>query len=133
MNAATQARTAVKESLPEAFEKLKATVIRPVFETVGNGLKARAYGFTIFEEPNGPISLHIMPPGVNTTIRRDDWFPTFTLFVATYSGTVGIQGRNLRPNSEPSSGSRGDYKPESLSREVVTKELEKFIGEISNW
>lgn len=129
----TQRATAVREALPEAFERLKATVIRPVFEAVGRGLKARAHEFSISEESGGPISMHIMPPGVNRTIRRDDWFPTFTLFAATYSGTVGIHGRNMRPNSEPSSGSRGDYKPDLLSREAVEKELAKFIGEISNW
>lgn len=133
MNAATQQKTAVNEALPEAFERLKATVIRPVFESAGTDLKARAHDFSISEEPGSQISMHIMPPGVNKTIRRDDWFPTFTLFAATYSGTIGIQGRNMRPNSEPSSGSRGDYKPELLGREVVEKELAKFISEISNW
>jgi hypothetical protein len=133
MSTATQQKTAVKEALPEAFERLKATVIRPVFESAGNDLKTRAHDFSISEEPGSQISMHIMPPGVNKTIRRDDWFPTFTLFAATYSGTIGIQGRNMRPNSEPSSGSRGDYKPELLGREVVEKELAKFISEISNW
>jgi len=133
MNRATQQKAPVQEPLPEAFERLKATVIRPVFESVGNALKARAHEFTISEEPGGQISIHIMPPGVNRTIRRDDWFPTFSLFAATYSGTVGIHGRNMRPNSEASSGSRGDYKPELLSAQIVEKELNKFIGEIANW
>jgi hypothetical protein len=123
----------VTEALPEAFERLKATVIRPVFESVGSAMKARAHDFSISEEPGGQISIHIMPPGVNRTIRRDDWFPTFSLFAASYSGTIGMHGRNMRPNSEPSSGSRGDYKPELLSREIVEKGLNKFIGEISNW
>lgn len=134
MNVSSKPKAAVvTEGLPEAFERLKTTVIRPVFETVGRAMKARAHDFSISEEPGGQIAIHIMPPGVNRTIRRDDWFPTFTLFAATYSGTVGIQGRNMRPNSEPSSGSRGDYKPELLNREAVETELAKFIGEISNW
>jgi len=133
VNTATQQKAGVKEALPEAFERLKTTVIRPTFESVGNTLKARAHEFSISEDPGGRISMHIMPPGVNKTIRRDDWFPTFTFFVATYSGTIGIQGRNMRPNAEASSGSRGDYKPELLSTQVVEKELNKFIGEISNW
>ena len=124
---------AVTEAFPEAFERLKVTVIRPVFDSVGNAMKARAHEFSISEEPGGQISMHIMPPGVNRTIRRDDWFPTFSLFAATYSGTIGMHGRNLRPNSEPSSGSRGDYKPALLSKEIVEKELMKFIGEIANW
>lgn len=134
MTVSTQQKPAIaKEGLPEAFERLKTTVIRPVFESVGNGLKARAHEFTISEEPGGQISIHIMPPGVNKTIRRDDWFPTFSLFAASYSNTIGMHGRNMRPNSEPSSGSRGDYKPELLSREIVEQGLTKFIGEISNW
>lgn len=134
MNVSTQAKAAtVSEGFPEAFERLKATVIRPVFESVGNGLKVRAHDFSIAEEPGGQISIHIIPPGVNRAIRRDDWFPTFSLFAASYSGTIGMHGRNMKPNSEPSSGSRGDYKPALLSREVVEKELAKFIGEIANW
>ena len=46
---------------------------------------------------------------------------------------IGIHGRDMRPNSEPSSGSRGDYKPALISQEIVERELTKFIGEISNW
>lgn len=133
MNTATLQRTTVKEALPDAFERLKATVIRPAFESIGNSMKTRAYENSISEEAGGQISIHLMPPGVNRTIRRDDWFPTFSMFVATYSGTIGIQGRNMRPNSEPSSGSRGDYKADQLDRETVEKELTKFIGEIANW
>ncbi|MBI3041251.1 MAG: hypothetical protein HYY78_00285 [Betaproteobacteria bacterium] len=47
--------------------------------------------------------------------------------------TVGLHGRNMRPNSESTSGSRGDYKPAQVSNEIVEKELMKFIGEIANW
>jgi hypothetical protein len=134
MSVSTQPKVAaVTEGFPEAFERLKGTVIRPVFDSVGNAMKARAHEFSISEEEGGQISMHIMPPGVNRTIRRDDWFPTFSMFAATYSGTIGMHGRNMRPNSEPSSGSRGDYKPALLSKEIVEKELMKFIGEIANW
>lgn len=134
MNESTPGKTVTAtESFPEAFERLKVTVIRPVFESVGNAMKARAHDFSISEEAGGQISIHVMPPGVNRTIRRDDWFPTFSLFAASYSGTIGIHGRNMRPNSEPSSGSRGDYKPALISKEIVERELTKFIGEIFNW
>jgi len=44
-----------------------------------------------------------------------------------------LHGRNARRNSESASGPRGDYEPAQLSKEVVEKELMKFVGEIANW
>lgn len=116
-----------------SFERLKTSVIRPVFETVGNGLKERGHEINISEEPGGKISIHIVPAGANKSIHRYDWFPTLSFFGAPYQGTVGLHGRNMRPNSEVSSGSRGDYTLARVSKEIVEKELMKFIGEIGNW
>lgn len=115
------------------FEKLKRSVIRPVFETIGNGLKERGHEINISEEPGGKISIHIVPAGAKKSIHRYDWFPTLSFFGAPYQGTVGLQGRNMRPNSEVSSGSRGDFPLALVSKEIVEKELIKFIGEIGNW
>jgi hypothetical protein len=121
-----------KDVFPGDFEKLKLAVIRPVFETIGNGLKERGHEFNISEEPGGKISIHIVPAGVNKSIHPYDWFPTFSFFAAD-AKTVGLHGRNMRPNSEASSGSRGDYKLVLVGKQIVEKELMKFIGEIANW
>lgn len=123
----------VEDDFPGDFARLKLSVIRPTFEAVGNMLKERGNEFNISEEPGGKISIHIVPAGVNKSIHPYDWFPTFSIFGAPYTKTVGLHGRNMRPNSEPVSGSRGDYKPAQISRELLEKELMKFIGEIASW
>ena len=122
-----------KDDFPGDFESLKLSVIRPAFEAVGNAMKARGHEFNISEEPGGKISFHLVPAGVNKSIHPYDWFPTFSIFGAPYSKTVGLHGRNMRPNSEPTSGSRGDYPPAQLSREILEKELMRFVGEIASW
>ena len=120
-------------SFPAEFARLRASVIRPVFEAVGNTLKERGDEFTVSEEEDRRISIHIVPAGAKKSIHPNDWFPTLTFFGAPIACTIGIQGRNMRPNSEVSSGSRGIYSPAQINKELVEKELMKFIGEIGNW
>lgn len=122
-----------EDDFPGDFARLKLSVIRPKFEAIGRMLKEGGHDFNISEEPGGKISIHIVPPGVNKSIHPYDWFPTFSFFGAPFPKTVGLHGRNMRPNSEPSSGSRGDYKPAQISSDLVEKELMKFVGEIANW
>ncbi|MGH8622935.1 MAG: hypothetical protein ACRET3_12415 [Burkholderiales bacterium] len=115
------------------FARLKLQIIRPVFESVGDRMKERGHAFNITEEPGGRISIHIVPPGANQTIHPYDWFPTFSLYGAPFTRRIGVHGRNARPNSSGSTGERGDYPLAQVSRDVVEKELMKFIGEIANW
>jgi hypothetical protein len=122
-----------KDDFPGDFEKLKLSVIRPAFETIGNGLKERGHEFNISEDPGGKISIHIVPAGVNKSIHPYDWFPTLSFFGAPFTRTIGLHGRNARRNSESSSGPRGDYKLSQVNRDIVEKELMKFVGEIANW
>lgn len=115
------------------FEHLKLNVVRPAFEAAGARLAERGFKFNITEEPGGKISIHLVPAGAKQSIHPFDWFPTFSLFGAPFDKTVGVHGRNMRPNSEASSGNRGDYKLPQVSKEMVDKELMKFVGEIANW
>jgi len=121
------------DDFPGDFAKLKLSVIRPAFEAVGNGLKARGHEFNISEEPGGKISIHIVPAGAKKSIHPYDWFPTLSFVGAPFTRTIGLLGRNARRNSESSSGPRGDYKPAQVNKEIVEKELMKFVGEIANW
>lgn len=121
------------DDFPGDFAKLKLTVIRPVFETVGNTLKERGHEFNISEEPGGKISIHIVPAGVSKSIHPYNWFPTLSVFGAPYTKTVGLHGINARRNSESGTGQRGDYKLAQVNKDIVEKELMKFIGEIANW
>ncbi|MGH8642842.1 MAG: hypothetical protein ACRET6_14100 [Burkholderiales bacterium] len=126
-------RSPGEDNFPAAFAHLKLAVIRPVFENVGSRMKERGHAFNISEEPGGKISIHIVPPGANQAIHPYDWFPTFSFYGAPFTRTIGVHGRNMRPNSSGSSGERGDYRVAAVSKEVVEKELMKFIGEIANW
>lgn len=121
------------DDFPGEFAALKLRIIRPTFEKIGALLTERGHDVSVSEEPNGKISIHIVPAGVSRSIHAYDWFPTLTFFGVPYSKTVGLQGCNARRNSEGSSGSRGDYKPAQVSAELVEKELMRFIGEIANW
>jgi len=125
--------TPVGKDFAGDFARLKLTVIRPVFETVGNTLKERGHEFNISEEPGGKISIHIVPAGVSKSGRPYTWFPTLSFFGAPFTKTVGLHGINARRNSEGGSGQRGDYKLAQVNREIVEKELMKFVGEIANW
>lgn len=124
---------AAEDSFPGDFAKLKLSVIRPVFENVGNQMKARGHDFNISEEPGGKISIHIVPTGVNKSIHPYDWFPTLSFFGAPFTRTIGLHGRNARRNSSGGSGQRGDFALSQVSKELVEKELTTFIGEIANW
>src|SRR4029078_3665194 len=115
------------------FAALKLSVIRPAFENIGNRMKALGHEFNISEEPGGKISIHIVPAGVNKSIHPYDWFPTLSFFCAPFTKTIGLHGRNMRPNSEGSSGNRGDFTLAQVTRDLVEAELMKFIGEIANW
>jgi hypothetical protein len=124
---------AAEDTFPGDFAQLKLSVIRPVFENVGNQMKARGHEFNISEEPGGKISIHIVPMGVNKSIHPYDWFPTLSFFGAPFTKTIGLHGRNARRNSSGGSGQRGDYRLSQVSKEFVEKELTTFIGEIANW
>ena len=124
---------AAADDFPGDFAKLKLQIIRPVFESIGNRVKERGHAFNISEEPGRRISIHIVPPGANQSIHPYDWFPTFSLYGAPHTRRIGVHGRNTRPNSSGSTGERGDYPVAKVSKDVVEKELMKFIGEIANW
>lgn len=122
-----------EDPFPGDFAQLKLSVIRPAFESIGNMLKERGHEFAISEEPGGKISIHIVPAGVKKSIHPYDWFPTLSFFGAPFTRTIGLHGRNARRNSESASGPRGEYKPSQVNKEMVEKEVMRFVGEIANW
>ena len=134
--AATDAKLPGKgavDDFPGDFAKLKLSVIRPAFETIGNRLKERGHEINISEDAGGRISIHIVPAGANKSIHPYDWFPTLSFTAAPFTRTIGLHGRNARRNSDSAYGPRGDYKPSQVNGEVVEKELMKFVAEIANW
>jgi hypothetical protein len=124
---------ATVDDFPGDFAKMKLSVIRPAFENVGNMLKERGHEINISEDAGGKISIHIVPAGVKKSIHPYDWFPTLSFTAAPFSRTIGLHGRNARRNSDSASGPRGDYRLAQVNKEIVEKELMKFVGEIANW
>jgi hypothetical protein len=127
-----QSKAAV-DDFPGDFAKLKLSVIRPAFENIGNILKERGHEINISEDAGGKISIHIVPAGAKKSIHPYDWFPTLSFTAAPFTRTIGLHGRNARRNSDSASGPRGDYRPSQVNKEIVEKELMKFVGEIANW
>jgi hypothetical protein len=121
------------DDFPGDFARLKQSVIRPVFESIGGMLEARGHEVSISEETGGKISIHIVPAGVGKSIHPYEWFPTFSVFGAPFRKTVGFHACNMRPHSEAASGPRGDYSPAQVDREMLVRALMKFIDEIANW
>lgn len=121
------------DDFPGDFTRVKDSVIRPALEGIAITLQERGDDINISEDEHGKISIHIVPAGVNKSIHAYDWFPTFSFLGAPSTKTITLQGRNARRNSEGSPSSRGDYKPGQISKEIVEKELKKFVGEIANW
>ena len=135
-NAATGGKPlsrAAVDDFPGDFAKLKLSVIRPAFETVGNMLKERGHEINISEDAGGKISIHIVPAGVKKSLHPYDWYPTLSFFGAPFTRTIGLHGRNARRNSDSASGPRGEYRPSQVNKEIVEKELMKFVAEIANW
>jgi hypothetical protein len=124
---------AAADDFPGDFAKLKLSVIRPAFETIGKMLTERGHEINVSEDAGGKISIHIVPAGAKKSIHPYDWFPTLSFIGAPFTRTIGVHGRNARRNSESASGPRGDYKPSQVNKQFVEKELMKFVGEIANW
>jgi hypothetical protein len=129
----TPARAPGADDFPGDFTRVKQSVIRPALENIATTLIERGDDINISEDAHGMISIHIVPAGVNKSIHAYDWFPTFSFLGAPSTKTITLQGRNARRNSEGAPASRGDYKPGQINKEIVEKEVKKFIGEIANW
>ena len=124
---------AVEASFADGFAKLKLRVIRPAFEALATWLRERGSEVDISEEPDGNISMRIVPVGVDKSTRSHDRFPTFSVLGSSLAGTVGLQARNMRPDSAAASGSRSVYTLAQISNPVLEAELMKFVDEIGSW
>jgi hypothetical protein len=123
----------VEDSFAGDFAKLKLRIIRPAFDALADWLKARGNEVEISEEPDGNISMHIVPAGIDKSTRSHDRFPTFSVFGSSFTRTVGLQARNMRPDSAAASGSRSVHTLAQISNPMLEAELMKFVDEIGKW
>ena len=125
--------SAVEDSFAGDFTRLKLKVVRPAFDALADWLKARGNEVEISESPEGNISMHIVPAGVDKSTRPHDRFPTFSVLGSSFNRTVGLQARNMRPDSAAASGSSSVYTLAQISNPVLEAELMKFVDEIGKW
>ena len=124
---------AVEDSFPGDFARLKLRVVRPAFDALADWLKARGNEVEISEGPDGNISMHIVPTGADKSTRPRDRFPTFSVLGSSFTRTVGLQARNMRPDSATTAGSSSVYTLAQISNPVLEAELMKFVDEIGKW
>ena len=127
------ASAAVEDPFDRDFAKVKVAIVRPAFDALATWLKERGNEVEISEERDGNISMHIVPAGVDKSTRPRDRFPTFSVLGSSLTKTVGLQGRNTRPDSAAASGSRSVYALAKISNSLVEAELMKFVDEIGKW
>jgi hypothetical protein len=124
---------ALEDSFASDFAKVKLKVIRPAFDALADWLKGRGNEVEISEEPDGNIAMHVVPQGIDRASRSQDRFPTFSVLGSSANRTIGLQSRNMRPDSAAASGSRSVYTLAQISNPILEAELMKFVDEIGKW
>ena len=122
-----------EDSFAGDFAKLKLQVVRPAFDALADWLKARGNEVEISEGPDGNISMHIVPAGVDKSTRPHNRFPTFSVLGSAFNRTVGLRTRNMRPDSAAASGSSSVHALAQISNPLLEAELMKFVDEIGKW
>ena len=125
--------SAVEDSFAGDFTRLKLKVVRPAFDALADWLKVRGNEVEISEGPEGNISMHIVPAGADKSARPHDRFPIFSVLGSSFTRTVALQARNMRPDSAAASGSSSVYPLAQISNPVLEAELMKFVDEIGKW
>jgi hypothetical protein len=125
--------SAIENAFAGDFAKLKVKTIRPAFDALADWLRARGNEVEISEDPDGNISMHIVPAGIDRASRPHDRFPVFSVLGSSLTKTIGLQTRNMRPDSAAASGSRSVYTLAQISNVNLEAELMKFVDEIGKW
>jgi len=130
-----------EDAFREGFARLRASVIRPVFEAAGAILKARQHDFSVTEDEaveggsgagEAAICIRVMPAGTASTSLTGARFPSLCFVTRHYNKTVCVLASNAVPMPSGPAGSRGDYRLAQIDAELVQAELLKLIAGIVN-
>lgn len=137
---AQQATKKDEDIFLENFSKFRDAVARPLFEGIGNHLRARGHEFELRQEEYGigadqrtndaNIGLFIYPKGVARGQYRHYEYPHYTVFASRIGKFIRTHASNMRPGGGGVAGPRGEYKLEQLTRQVLEEEVLKVLGEI---
>ena len=127
-----QGNGAAEDNFAGDFTKLKLKVIRPAFDALADWLKGRGNDVEISEAPDGNISICVVPAGADRSISRHR-FPVFSVLGSSFTRSVALQARNVRPDAEDAPSSRGTYLLGQINTPVLEAELMNFVDAIAGW
>jgi hypothetical protein len=118
------------------FARIIATIVKPLFLSVGALLTERGHLVTISEEEpvaesgakptETGISIRITP-GSGTQPEQVPWLAVVT---RQYNKTVSIRSGNVGSAAAGATGPHGDYPPSQFDARLIEGELLKFIGAV---
>lgn len=122
------------------FKRLRKEVIFPEMEDIGNHLKASGHDYRIAEEKeshdlegrtrDARITMNIFPAGVDRSVYRPENTPSISFNATRYNKKIWVYGSNMMPNRGGSAGSRGEFKAEEITSDIVEREILKVLKEI---
>ena len=130
---------AEEDDFDQNFARIVATIVKPIFVSVGALLTERGHVVTISEEERVPepganaadtgISIRMAPAGSGTPLEPGQ-VPWLTIAARHYNKTVSIRSGNLGSAASGATGPRGDHQLPQLDNQLVEGELLKFIRAI---
>jgi hypothetical protein len=121
------------------FADLRAKLVRPVFESAGELLRARGHGFTVREEEfvfdgNGKtteamIAMRVTPAGMENAAASDVQRRELSLSTRHYNKTIVIVN-GAAPPSGSMAGAGGGYTLAQVDAELVEEQLLKLVASL---
>ena len=127
-----------REQFLERFKEKATTLIRPLFEKVGEHLKSRGHDFGIKEEneriegdgkrhSNAGITLEIYPERKRPSFANHGC-PHVAIMVDSHKNSLYVYESTMMPGSGGRSGSAGSYELDAITPEIIDKHI---IGVLS--
>ena len=129
-----------EEAFLDEFKRLRADVIRPAMEEIGNQLEARGHEVAISEREestdsrgrteDAKITMSFFPSDVERSVFRPDCTPSISFLTIGYKRKIRIHASNIMPNRGGSGGPRGEFDTAEITGDFVEAQVLKLLKEI---
>jgi len=129
-----------QDDFDRSFARIIATIVKPIFLSVGALLTERGHLVTISEEQQpvaepgaNPAETGItirLAPGGSGTPREPEQVPWLSIATRQYNKTVSIRSGNVGGGAAGATGPRGDYQLVQIDTHLIESELLKFIRSV---
>lgn len=120
----------------EQFAALRRDVVRPLFEALGEALKARGHGFSIREEEfaahaggrstEAGIVLYVTPAGMEKPAPADEDLRALSFTTRHYNRMVCVRN-GAAPHEGSLAGAKGAYPLAKIDAQLVEDEIIKLM------